>query len=110
VRATIAQALSAIGPATDARALLVALEGLADPGLRAVTAAALGRLGAPEALPPLELLARAEATPSLVHATALDGLGPLLAQGEPLVLVRLTQSASYALFEDWVFELFQIAL
>ncbi len=110
VRATIAHALATLGDPLDAPALFDALSGLADPGLKAVTAAALGLLGAPTALAALDELARREGGSNLVRATALDGLGLLLERGEPLVLPEASEGANYALYEDWVFDLFQLVL
>ncbi len=110
VRATIAQALSTLGNADDAPGIFEALTGLSDPGLKAVTAASLGLLGAPAALPELDELAREATVSALVRATALDGLGLLLERGEPLVLPEASQGANYAVYEDWAFDLFQLAL
>ena len=109
VRATIAQALSTLGDQRDAPALFEVLSGLADPGLQAVTAASIGLLGVAGALPGLEELARAESS-GLVRATAVDALGVLLERDEPLVLPEASRDANYALYEDWMFDLFQLAL
>jgi HEAT repeat protein len=110
VRASIAQALATFGTATDVVPLFTALRGLADGGLQAVTAASLGQLGAVAALPGLDELARHEDDSALVRATAFGGLGVLLARGAPLVLPSISRGANFALYDDWVFELFFLAL
>ncbi len=110
VRASIAQALAVLGDEADVPALFTALRRLADGGLQAVTAASLGQLGAVAALPGLDELARRADGSALLRATAFGGLGVLLARGAPLILPSLSRGANFALYEDWVFELFFVAL
>jgi len=109
VRASLAQGLAVLGDAGDVPTLFAALRGLAERGLKAVTAAALGQLGSASALSGLdELVVGGDS--ALVRATALDALGVLLERGEPLVLPDASRGANFALYEDWVFELFLLTL
>lgn len=110
VRASIAQALAVYGDDADVPALFAALRELGDHGLQAVTAASLGQLGAVAALPGLDELAQQAESSALVRATAFGGLGVLLARGAPLILPSVSRGANFALYEDWVFELFLLAL
>lgn len=109
VRASLAQGLAVLGDASDVPTLFAALRGLAERDLQAVTAAALGQLGSAAALSGLDELV-VSGDSALVRATALDALGVLLERGEPLVLPDASRGANFALYEDWAFELFLLAL
>lgn len=110
VRASIAQGLAVLGEDADVPSLFLALHRLRDRGLQAVTAASLGQLGSAAALAGLDQLARRTEGSALVRATALGALGVLLERGEPLALPDVSRGANYALYEDWTFELFLLAL
>ncbi len=110
VRASIAAALGYLGRREDAPALANAIQKLREPGLQGLTATALSFHGSIEAFLALSEFSRSTSGSSVRRAAAIEGLGMMLGDKEPLLFAEVSRQANYTVFPEWVKGLFQVTL
>jgi len=110
VRASIASALGYLGRREDAPALAAAIQKLREPGLQGLTATALSFHGSIEAFLALNDLTKSSTGAPVRRAAAIEGLGMMLGDTEPLLFAEVSRQANYTVFPEWVKGLFQVTL
>jgi HEAT repeat protein len=110
VRTSIAAALGYLGRREDAAALASTIQKLREPGLQGLTATALSFHGSIEAFLALSEYSRSTSGPSVRRAAAIEGLGMMLGDHEPLLFAEVSRQANYTVFPEWVKGLFQVTL
>lgn len=110
VRASIAAALGYLGRREDATALASTIQKLREPGLQGLTATALSFHGSIEAFLALSEYSRSTSGPTVRRAAAIEGLGMMLGDHEPLLFAEVSRQANYTVFPEWVKGLFQVTL
>ncbi len=99
VRSQIALALGVLGADGDEDTIGTILASISEPALQGQVASAMAFHGSYAALGRLaELLG----TDGLTRATAIDGLGMMLAPEEPLELSASSRSSNYTQFTEWL--------
>jgi len=110
VRASIASALGYLGRREDAPALANAIQRLREPGLQGFTATALSFHGSVEAFLTLSEMCRSTTGPTVRRAAAIEGLGMMLGDSQPLLFAQVSKQANYTVFPEWMKGLFQVTL
>ncbi|HEV8112246.1 MAG TPA: HEAT repeat domain-containing protein [Planctomycetota bacterium] len=110
VRASIASALGYLGRREDAPALANAIQRLREPGLQGFTATALSFHGSVEAFLTLSEMCRSTTGPTVRRAAAIEGLGMMLGDSQPLLFAEVSKQANYTVFPEWMKGLFQVTL
>ena len=110
VRSSIGAALGYLGYQADARVLADLMQKLRDPDLQGLTATALSFHGSVEAFQDLVEISSQNSGAAVRRASAVEGLGMMLAPTEPFLLADVSRAANYMVFSEWVKGLFQTTL
>jgi len=110
VQASIAAALGYLGRRQDAPALASVIQRLREPGLQGLTATALSFHGSVEAFLALSEMGRTTTGSPVRRAAAIEGLGMMLGDSQPLLFAEVSRQANYTVFTEWMKGLFQVTL
>lgn len=105
-----ASALGLLGRPQDARKIAEVMEGLREPGLQGMVAAALAFHGSREALTSLATLAKDDSGSRLRRSAAIEGLSMMLGTTRPYTFGEISRQANYTVFNDWVKGMMQVSL